>query len=819
MFSYNDKRSDGCHPVSKYATFNTEEFQIPRGAIYVVNTNIYHDFEEPYALANTISLLIEDNHGKAFIGIDSDSVPASDLRAYYYLPLTECFKLFTHWSDWLDDSAIAKLFYNVGNYIVDNESYSSLADFKHVFDDTSRLPPDKPVAHLVPSFAVACDYLVYLCKERPEEHQKFSDIVDSDLKAAVLAEINKMKNKAKSESLDIDMQELTNQKRKEIIEGAAQHMVMGIIARALNRPIRCFAREANYTMRYVENVLLGTNANNELAIQTITISFIESIKSIKMKGEDNLPEYFRTFTDFFKKNSSYYQEIIKHRYTESQSVIAGAKLIKLDVLLQKVTGYLQSVMTPLHLLEMVVQEVNFAINYLKQTNTGGRSCQSSAKELYWVSSDSPSGAELFLHLRAYLASGRASLNRLERFANELSCINSMRTGNAISASMPLTPKQKLPSSYLATFDTERYTIPKGAILADGICVKKVNNAIEIDECNTGEYLSALLNTANRLIADYHAVAWMVLVSDTLAATNAGDHDVSAYQEAGRKFLANHRRFYSALSLHQSDIHYMTWESWRHMPSFDESYRDLCQRSESGEFKAIADVIINDFVNAEVGKLRHQGEPIDLPAIIKRKRAYLLEEATQYYMLGELAKMINRPIRFLHKGTNALFTFIEEKMVGRLPNGELAIQLIDIKFIYVKNLTTFFNKNATYYQPTKLNAEPIHRTLTSVASETARVSLLLNALVHLMAGNAPANLLAMVLVLIKYNIEIKRNYCYLERFQYSSANSLFKTSSSEPDQGEVFFHLMEYLESPAMTKEALQSLKVTLKSELHSLRRK
>lgn len=901
-----------------FASFDTNLFRIPAGAIYVdcvqfnkeldgqeIWQDSNHGLDEMNALVSTLGRLIEDNNGKAFVLIAADTLAGKHAdnalhyqaagkrylefyrRYYAELPLAADKLIVTSWEDWRSQTAINLLASKVSiNHKkpeqdklmqslaacfdssiarelsvrdqsvrqIDWHACSTLEDFKAIFDDLTLLPANRSVESLVPSLTVACEFLNYLY-ESQDASCEFRAMVNKEVNQLVQVETNKLKNKSKDTVIDIQM--LTKNIRDYLLEKAAQYLVMGIMARIFKRPVRFFQKETNKITRYIEHELIGRNPDGELAIQTVVLTFVESARLVKHKSDDGTVSHYSASTEFFKKNPSFYSKMKCRRYTaNSLNTAADSVEVPLEFILQNTITYLRKPDTPLNVLTMVADEVRYIIDILKRTNSAGRSCQSSPKQLFRMSADASDSAELFLHLRAYLSSGRAALNTLEIFAGALSKVQSERAGQGCTdarINVSVTRQPRFDTDLIAVIDSSIHDIPEGSILADGICMKQAGDGIVIDECNTGAWLRAMLNLADRLITEKHCQGFLVQVGDTLAAVNAGDADHAPYQAAGKKYLTENKRYYSALSLDRSNIYFTTWEEWCNnsavalllesahrntkstladykeafdrmplsceriksiSPSFDISCAYLRYLYESGagvhkEFRVIADKIIQEIVSAEVNKLRnrYKRQDIDIQAITNNKREYLLREAAQYFLLGIMSVILNIPIRFLHNGTNAAFTYVENYLVGKLPGGDLAIQMVNVRFVSLEQSASMIRANQL---PIPANA--IHDSSSKVG-ESLRVSFLLSVMLHLTDDNTSLNLLTMVLALLKYNMAIKKPYNHFERLYYSPINNFFPCGGKKSDRGGLFFHLMSYLASDTTTYAMLSSLKSCIKSRI------
>jgi len=105
--------------------------------------------------------------------------------------------------------------------------------------------------------------------------------------------------------------------------------------------------------------------------------------------------------------------------------------------------------------------------------------------------------------------------------------------------------------------------------------------------------------------------------------------------------------------------------------------------------------------------------VHIQAIFNNKLEYLLEESAQYLTLAIAMYIFNRPLKFSHNGTNDLFNYIEKNLIGRLPNGELAIQFIKIEFTDMKSSFKYFRENPKYYNPSR-PAQPTSNKLANTA---------------------------------------------------------------------------------------------------------
>lgn len=868
MFSGDKKRST--YKSSYVAGYNADAATISHGSIVIDTVNFKRHPSDKSRIArdkqhcrrrhdaafNLIDTFIEDRRCEFVVVLLADSLAAKRAKdrdvatyqaasrryvdkyrgKYSNLSISEDRILYTGWDAWLDNSAIEQLCRAIpikGESSTDPVSYvenkkpSTLADFKAVFDQSNLLPDERNVEQLAPSLTVARAYLEYLYKSGSTLFNgEFKKLVD-------------------------EIQSLDSTKRQCLFEEAAQHFVAGILARKLNRTFVFLHQRTNNIYRFIESVLIGKNHHGKMAIQSVDVRFIKTEKQEARNFVESQPSFYSSTTWSILGN-----------VTKSIIDVEGGEFVSvpLNRIVIESLEYLRDSDTPLNLLSLLLKAVKTAISMRAKIIFVSPEYKDNnvSTPLFRISSETPDPSEALLHLLIYVSSLESRRDFLIPLQAELKKVAAVRLGKD-RKSRPY----HFNTTYFATFNAKKFDIPDGAILSDGVCFSKRNaKVIEAGKHNTGEILRASLNTVNGLIKRNGCEFFLLLVPDTLAPKNTGDLNVVPYQTAGEKYLADYSRYFTAVSLNKDNIIFTRWDQWHSnhainlilnrmfnrsvernalstladfkvvfdditvkpehrkintlSPSIEVALAYLTYLYESetspyNHFRNLADKIIDDFSKSEIQSLRRKQtvSADDIKRIKYNKQVYLFEEAAQYFVMAIIARILQKPIRILHAGTNDVFTFIENELVGKLPGGELAIRMVIMQFEKRNHTAKFFKDNPDFYNPRttpkSINANNngvIH--LKGNAHSITIPSFILDVLFDdvLYDESTPINLLIMayeeLMNIYKCRISEERN---LEG--YHLAEQYYKVSSiNHPEPAEIIFHYISFFSLAALSRSYL-----------------
>lgn len=871
MFSGYKNRTT--YESSYVAGYNTDAATIPHGSIIIdavdfkkqpsdtsrLTRDKQHRGRRPGATFNLINTLIEDRRCDAIVVLLVDTLAAKRAKeddaiyqaasrgyvdkyksTYSNLSISEDRILYTGWDAWRDNSAIEQLYKAIpikGEVSSNTVSYvaykkpSTLADFKAVFDGSNLLPDEKNVEQLEPSLDVARAYLEHLYKCGSGLNSEFKKLID-------------------------EIQSLDKTKRQCLFEEAAQHFVAGIIARKLNRTIVFLHQRTNNIYRFIESVLIGKNRHGKMALQAVNVHYI---KVEKQKARN-----------FFESRPSFYSSTtwsVLGNVTKSTIDVEGGEFISvpLNRIVLESLECLRDSATPLNLLSLMLKTVKTAISMRAKIILVSHEYKDNdvSKPLFRISSENPDPSEALLHLLIYISSLEARRDFLIPLQVELKKIAADRFGNS-RKSRPY----RFNTSYFATFNTNKFDIPDGAILSDGVCFSKRNaKVIEAGKHSTGEFLRASLNTVNSLIKRNSCQSFVLLVPDTLAAKNTGDLDVVPYQAAGERYLANYSCYFNAVSLKNDNVIFTRWDQWQNnnaitlilsrmfnrsvnlnnpstlmdfkavfdditvkpeqkkihtlVPSIEVALAYLTYLYESDtspypRFRNFANSIIDDFSKSEIENLSRKRAVAsdDIQRIKNNKKAYLFEEAAQYLVMAMIARILQKPIRILHAGTNEIFTFIENELVGNLSSGELAIRMVLMHFEKRNQYARFFKENPGFYNPRTtpklMNTKGDGKIYFKGNAYSTKIPFFILDILFddiLYDESTPINLIIMAFEelanIYQCRISEERN---LEGYDLNVDEPYYKVSSiNHPEPAEIIFHFISFFSLAASRLEYLMGI--------------
>lgn len=120
-----------------------------------------------------------------------------------------------------------------------------------------------------------------------------------------------------------------------------------------------------------------------------------------------------------------------------------------------------------------------------------------------------------------------------------------------------------PTDQVATFDIEKFAIPKGAILGLGVSFTNDKNpVVEPSKYYVQAFLIATVNLMNVLIAQNRCGMFFTLVADTLSSLNVGDTNIEPYKEAGDRYVAENQRYLKITGLNKDQVLCTRWDEWK-----------------------------------------------------------------------------------------------------------------------------------------------------------------------------------------------------------------------------------------------------------------
>ena len=283
---------------------------------------------------------------------------------------------------------------------------------------------------------------------------------------------------------------------------------------------------------------------------------------------------------------------------------------------------------------------------------------------------------------------------------------------------------------------------------------------------------------------------------------------------------------------------------RLVPSFTTAHEFIISLYETNvEFRKLAEKAINRLVKDEQRRLRNvmtSRTLISKPFTEERRlylsnklrdneqsviniRNYLLEKTTLYFLLGIIARILNRPFRLLVTENNELFQYIGRTLIGSIHSGESAIQTIGIQVGEFKNSlqhSNFFWRHPYAYSSYSVHSSPwmpcyderYKRKHTSSTEKRimAPIDYIMQlAIVYLQSSEKLLPFLEMVLKEVMHAIDRLQKNIARGMKQQNRAKIRYHISSRNPGEGEVFLLLSAYLASGKACLETLESFKFIL----------
>ncbi len=290
-------------------------------------------------------------------------------------------------------------------------AFTSFEVFKEIFDNTVNRLGYEPLEDIAPSYEVALQYVKYMYESTSSpNHVKFKKKVNRVLGDLGKSDTKQLKSVNSQTSLTVDVTEIEKERKKLqnyrldfLLSECAHHLLVGILARKLRKPIRIFHKDNfNEAFQYIESFLIGELSEGVLALQGVDLQFVETLKA---------KAYFDKHGDFYNSRKSSGKSSPKRLSPKgSVSVVPSEILIDASIYVSAPETSRAQVEKLLMLVERAIMQKEKAVSTKEDEHS---------PRYYELSSSSPPTDEIVSCLLKYIFDQGTTVHALNNFRSYL----------------------------------------------------------------------------------------------------------------------------------------------------------------------------------------------------------------------------------------------------------------------------------------------------------------------------------------------------------------------------------------------------------------